>query len=490
MLCCEGHLEDLAQVELSSLTPQLDPWPLPGMDDAEPGVDEREVLNERLARLTELNEHAAYHVSKAAQVADASRSFAVDGARSVASWLVSTSHLAKADAHRAVRRGRVLADHRLLDAAWKSHHITGAHVDRFARLVSDNPDVIELLIRDEELLVGAASTLSPEDYGRLCDRWRDLADPDAAYERWRRSHERRYLSTAHDLEGNLVFEGRIDGVEGEAFYRAIAKRENELFLADWAAAKRELGRNPKVSELGRTSAQRRLDALAALVRQGAGASAAHPDSAASASPATDLEPTSEVMIHLVVDPFTMRDGLDRVFGAPGCGGGGACASSSCGCWSGDDRPMPPTTVWQTNGAKTAAAFDPYRRCETIDGLPVPPEVAVRLAFEARIRRVVCDAPSVIVDAGRTRRLFTGAQRDLIKLRDRTCRHPMCRQPFWVCEIDHVIPAGRDGPTDLANGALLCPTHHDDKSKGRVVVRHGPRGRLVWFRPDGTQFGTT
>src|SRR5690606_16161676 len=40
-----------------------------------------------------------------------------------------------------------------------------------------------------------------------------------------------------------------------------AEIERELFEADWAAAKERLGRTPLVAELGRTSEQRRADAM-------------------------------------------------------------------------------------------------------------------------------------------------------------------------------------------------------------------------------------
>lgn len=268
MQCCEDHLNSLETSELASLTPQLDPWFFPEEHPA--AGDERDLVNQRLVDLVQLQEHAALHLARAAHVADVSRSFRIDGARSVAAWLAARLSVARADAHRAVRRGRAIAAYPLLESAWKSHRLTGSHVDRFARLIDDNPDVVDLLDRDASLLIDTASGLTPEEFQKLCNRWRDLADPDAAYARWCRQHERRHLSMAHDLEGSLLFQGRIDG---EAFFHAIAKRENELFLADWALAKCELGRTPLVSELSRTSTQRRLDALADLVRRGSGVTA-------------------------------------------------------------------------------------------------------------------------------------------------------------------------------------------------------------------------
>lgn len=466
MQCCTEHLETLATSEIKSLTPQLEPWLFPGDHPPADSVDERDLVNRRLADLVRMNEHSAYHLARAAHVVEVSRSYRIDGARSIAAWLASTASLAKADAHRTARRGRAIAAYRVLDAAWEGHRITGAHVDRFAKLIDDNPDVIDLLARDESLLVDTATTLTPEEFQKLCNRWRDLADPDAAYARWQRRHERRQLSMAHDLEGSLLFQGRIDGADGEAFFEAIAKRENELFLADWADTKFALGRNPTMSELPRTSAQRRLDALADLVRRGS-----------TVTDEGDVESTSEVTINYVLDHYTAQETLDRIFGTAGDGGP-------------PDRMASPTSIPRGPGADTAAAFDATRFSETLDGRPVPPEVIIRDAFRARIRRVVFEGPSVIVDAGQTRRLFGGAQRSLVKLRDRQCRHPFCTVVHWRCEIDHIDEHAHGGSTDIANAAVMCSSHHDDKSRGRVAVLADSKGRLDWFRSDGRWLGAS
>lgn len=464
MQCCEDHLNSLATSELASLTPQLEPWFFP--EDHPPAGEERDLVNQRLVDLARLQEHAALHLARAAHVAAVSRSFRIDGARSVAAWLATSMSMARSDAHRAVRRGHAIDAYPLLESAWKNHRLTGAHVDRFARLIDDNPDVENLLDRDASLLIDTASDLTPEEFQKLCNRWRDLADPDAAYARWCRRHERRHLSMAHDLEGSLLFQGRIDGADGEVFFQAIAKRENELFLADWAAAKDELGRTPTVSELSRTSAQRRLDALADLVRRGSGVT-------------VDGEPESkaDITIDYVLDHYTAQEALDRVFGTVGDGGP-------------VDRLASPTSIPRSPGVDTAAAFDPMRFCETFDGRSIPPEVIIRDAFRARIRRVVFEGPSVVVDAGRSRRLFDGPQRNLVKLRDRRCRHPFCNVVHWRCEIDHVDAHVDGGATDPGNAALLCDVHHDEKSRGQTVVRAGPKGRLEWFRSDGHWLGSS
>src|SRR5690606_26806595 len=50
-------------------------------------------------------------------------------------------------------------------------------------------------------------------------------------------------------------------VSGDIVSTTLQAIEQELFEADWAAAKARLGREPLVMELDRTPAQRRADAL-------------------------------------------------------------------------------------------------------------------------------------------------------------------------------------------------------------------------------------
>jgi hypothetical protein len=44
-------------------------------------------------------------------------------------------------------------------------------------------------------------------------------------------------------------------------------------------------------------------------------------------------------------------------------------------------------------------------------------------------------------------------------RDRTCRHPGCRNRAIWADLDHVIPHGGGGATDCANLCCVCRRHH-------------------------------
>ena len=51
-----------------------------------------------------------------------------------------------------------------------------------------------------------------------------------------------------------------------------------------------------------------------------------------------------------------------------------------------------------------------RRCSTLSGKPIDPHDALGAALIGHVRRVVFDSRGVVVDMGRTSRLFTGTAR--------------------------------------------------------------------------------
>jgi len=135
--------------------------------------------------------------------------------------------------------------------------------------------------------------------------------------------------------------------------------------------------------------------------------------------------------------------------AAGGGGGGAGAGASAGA----------------NGA--AAGFSSHPATATnaghgrIEGLDIPISIAT-------VARNACDVGTVTIDfftgqplyVGREERLFTARQRIALAARDGGCRWPGCdRPPSWT-EAHHILQWKRDhGPTDIANGILLCRHHH-------------------------------
>jgi hypothetical protein len=115
-----------------------------------------------------------------------------------------------------------------------------------------------------------------------------------------------------------------------------------------------------------------------------------------------------------------------------------------------------------------------------------PDVALKAMIEGRIRRVVVDADSVVVDMGRTSRLFTGNSRSAARMLVTTCTHRGCDIPARFCDVDHRKEwTGDNGPTDQANAMPLCGPHDRWKHANQIRSRRAKNGRTYLIRPDGS-----
>jgi len=108
--------------------------------------------------------------------------------------------------------------------------------------------------------------------------------------------------------------------------------------------------------------------------------------------------------------------------------------------------------------------------------------ARRLACEANIIPVVLGGKGEILDLGRTRRLFSPAQRKAMRLRDKRCRAEGCTVPATWCEAHHEKePWSQGGKTDLADGVLHCNWHHHRAHDPRYTTEKLPNGDIRFHR---------
>ena len=92
-----------------------------------------------------------------------------------------------------------------------------------------------------------------------------------------------------------------------------------------------------------------------------------------------------------------------------------------------------------------------------------------------------NTPSQPLDLGRTTRTIPPHLRTAVIQRDKHCQFPGCTQPPSVCEVHHLIPWAKGGPTSLGNLRLLCRFHH-------LIVIH-QWGWKITCHPDGTRTAT-
>jgi len=115
-----------------------------------------------------------------------------------------------------------------------------------------------------------------------------------------------------------------------------------------------------------------------------------------------------------------------------------------------------------------------------DGSEISPTLARVLACDAGIIPAVLNGHGQPVDVGRERRLFTGAARTAIEIRDGGCVWPGCGRPVSWGQIHHLLPWCAGGRTDQVNGGLFCWQHHRTIEEGDWQAFHH-RGR-IWLRP--------
>ena len=133
------------------------------------------------------------------------------------------------------------------------------------------------------------------------------------------------------------------------------------------------------------------------------------------------------------------------------------ATRSKSCPRDARRPAPLFTVlvgWETLYG---------RICELENGTVVPPGELLPWLDRADLERAVF-APGRRVEISPTTRLFTGATRRAIEVRDRECAHPFCEVTAPFCQADHIQPWALGGPTTQENGRLLCATHNGRRNE--------------------------
>jgi hypothetical protein len=328
-------------------------------------------------------------VTEATSSFEASGDWAPDGATTASAWLSVRCRIPTTHARRFVRRSRQLCHLPAFARAWSSGDITSAHMDTVAGVRRDS--TAELLARDEQVLCDQATTLDYADFVKVVAYWDQFADPDGAEDK---NLERQARRDVYLEESFGVWLGKmtLDPFTGAIVAEELSRLEHELFEADWAKAKKDLGKEPTLADLERTSGQRRCDALQEMAAR----SKAMPTEARRPAP----------LISVLIDFPTLSG----------------------------------------------------RVCELAQGTVVTPGSLLPWLDEAIIERAVF-GPKNRVEVGEKTRLFTGATRRAIELRDRTCTHPYCDRPASACQGDHIVPYTEDGPTTQENGRLLCGFHN-------------------------------
>ena len=378
------------------------------------------VLGDSTVRVAELKAQLAALEAEIVAAYDASGDWQVSGYRTVGAALTHRARIRRSEANQTVHLARSLKAMPVVSDALGGGEISLCHARRLAKASTRNSfsDV-------EALLCDHARGLSYAAFDKAVSYWEHLIDTNAAEHDATFKEQRREFHASMTFDGMGRLDGWLDPISFEEFRSALDRIEAELFNNDLRGAQAEHV-DKHAAELWRTPAQRRADALVEMARR------------ATAVPEGAKTPEPLVIIHM--DKPTFEAGLNQTLGLP------LFANTSP-----PNQPPPPAT----NRGDTSTS----RLCETDRGVVITPTQGVEQALKGHIRRLVYQSPGVILDYGRSTRLFTGALRQAIQARDRTCQHRGCDLPARQCEIDHITEWQHGGTTTHTNAATRCSYHH-------------------------------
>ena len=141
-----------------------------------------------------------------------------------------------------------------------------------------------------------------------------------------------------------------------------------------------------------------------------------------------------------------------------------------------------TTVMVTIDYATLAEQVGDSGVALVEDQPLSAAAVRRLACTANIVPAVLGGDSEVLDLGRSRRLFTRAQRKALRLKHKRCRAKGCRVKAAWTEAHHLRQAwAQGGTTDLDDGTLLCCWHHHRAHDPRYETRVEPDGDITFHR---------
>ena len=403
----------LGEVDVSSLDPET-------LSSLATGV-------ERVRRMVEA---AAVAVAGGVDVASP---FGGQGFFNAKGWLGHRLGLSGPEAYRRVQTSRMYRRLGVWAAAAAAGEVGVAQCELMAR-VAANPRIDDtLLARDAEMLLADAVALPFDVFERRVRTWEALADPQGDRNRHEHLEQDRTVRLRPRPEGGWTLTGSLGELSGSEFNEILAHFIDAEWRNDWTQARSRLGDGVTTTDLCRTAAQRRADALLVMAR-----------AAAASGPGIGA---LRATLNVLIDNDSFQVGL------------------------------------------AGQEIDParYRNvvCRTQRGRRLSRDDAVNTALAGHIRRVLYDSAGVVTDLGRRSRLFRGPAREAVQLLATECIWLGCDRPVQWCDIDHAIGWAAHGATVPRNGAPCCRRHNLLKERGYQTYRD-PDGTWHFTDPNGNE----
>lgn len=342
------------------------------------------------------------------------------GARSAGAWLAAVTHDDGMVAGRLQRLATDTERHPEIRMAMRDGRISPRHAQVIVRAVDAFGAEVPVAVRDEAVahLLGLAREFTPKELRRLGDGILAVIDS-SSYDEAERAKLEADLAKARAATRRTIRptgEGtaRISGVLPESVAERLRK-----YLHAFSAPR-------------------------------------HDTAAAAAAGAASGEGASDSRY---LDPVTgKRLPHERVMGEAFAAFLEAADPDRMPIQGGDSTQVVVTIEWEKLLAGVGVGM--------ADGEAIPVSEVRRLACQAGILPAVLGGRSEVLDLGRSRRLFSRAQRRAMGLRQQTCAFEGCDVPIEWCEAHHRDPWSSGGRTDLDNCVGCCPRHHH--------VIHDPR----------------
>lgn len=313
----------------------------------------------------------------------------------------------------------------------------GLSVDKAAMLgrAFANPRTRDRFLLDQAHFLKLARRFKLKRFERKIARWLEIHDCDGPDPAPDPSHERRDMNMAQDpISKAWKIDGSLGSLEGSTVHETWMAYVEAEFAHDWARAEKIHGPDTCSDLLERTHKQRRADAFTQMAA----------DAVNSDKPSAPVKRVHNIVYNAETAEELIRRWID-----------------------GPARMLDPNSY----------------NISDIDGHPIAASEAFADMLVASFRRVIQNAAGVTIDISKDARFFTGLARLGVQLTTTECYWPGCSVPTSRCQIDHLRPAARGGPTIQLNGLPACQRHNRFKERGYTVTRNN-HGDITITTPTG------
>jgi len=227
--------------------------------DVDPRALDDEALRDHVRVLARLQSRVQAAMLSTVSELDSRDAHLTDGSLDARGWLAHHTAMARKVAGATVWLAKRLKYMPLFATAMADGSITLEHARVMAQSV--NPRTLELLARDEAMLVGHACELECDDFARVVTRWKLLADADGPDQKRAKPSE---LHVSPMLDGRHRIDGELDLEDSVEYTAELDRMYDEIWQADHADTATD-------EEHNRTRSQRYAAAQVEMARRSSAA---------------------------------------------------------------------------------------------------------------------------------------------------------------------------------------------------------------------------